>query len=320
MPRRTAMVMAWVRSRAAEFLHDMPEVNFDGFFRYEQQVCDIAIAISRGHMPEYLDFPAGESLIAEVFGEFSGYGCRNALFAGVDMPDDVDQFGRRHAFQNVPAGSGFERALHFDIAFERGEDDDARRGKFAANGEHRVDAVQVRQAEIHEHDIRVGGPVLPDGFGSGGRLRDQLHIGLAVDDGGDALPQKRMVVDAEDADTALVRSAILHESDATILSMMESVSRARGASLHVARRATAARSVFRGACCMAKWVVRRFAAIGLALFCISLRHLFVRLGAQEFRWAPGSRDGRGFVRPGRNGSVWRVRDGIGFVLQFRCDT
>ena len=39
-----------------------------------------------------------------------------------------------------------------------------------------------------------------DRLPSGGRLGHQAHVGLAVDDGGDALAEERMIVNAEDAD------------------------------------------------------------------------------------------------------------------------
>ncbi len=104
-------------------------------------------------------------------------------FAGMDSANGADHIRVHHLFQQISANSRFERAIDILIAVVGGQGDDLRVGEFAANLARGLNAVLIRQAQIHQRDI---GPMLPVqadcvfaciGFG------DQLKISLGRQNG-----------------------------------------------------------------------------------------------------------------------------------------
>ena len=121
---------------------------------------------------------------------------RNPLFAGVDLPDDVQQLARGHVLEHVSPSAGFERALDLHVALEGSQHDDAGVGKLRPDRDHDIDPAGVGKAQIHQSDIwpMLAKPL--QGFARVGCFGYQRHIGLAVDNGGDPFAQQRMVVNA----------------------------------------------------------------------------------------------------------------------------
>jgi len=75
--------------------------------------------------------------------------------------------------------------------------DDACIRELVADSDHRVDAAQVREPGVHQGDVRAMLAEPLNGFRTVGCLRYQRHVRLAVDHGGDAFAEKRMIVHTE---------------------------------------------------------------------------------------------------------------------------
>ena len=200
MPRRTAIVTASVRSLAPSF--SMMCLTCTLTVSSEM---DSRSAMSRLRLPPATCCSTSSSRSVsgssrDVLGQLRRDLLRDPLPAGVDLTHRIGQLLRRHALQHVAARAGGQRALNLDVPFERRQHDDARVGELVADRDHRVDAADVRQAEIHQRDVRTMLAEALDRLAAGRRLGDQHHVRLAVDDGGDAFAQQRMIVDAEDAD------------------------------------------------------------------------------------------------------------------------
>ena len=106
------------------------------------------------------------------------------------------ELGRRDVLEEEAAGACPQRAEGVLVEVEGGEDQHAglvtrRRG---GDGAGRLDAVEHGHAHVHEHDV---GPVEldeADGVGPVGRLADDLHVLLGLQDHAEALPQERLIV------------------------------------------------------------------------------------------------------------------------------
>ena len=75
-----------------------------------------------------------------------------------------------------------------------------RPGALAADRANRLDAAHRAELQVHQRHV---GPVLPvqrHRFLAGRGERDDLHVGLTVDDQRDALADDPVIVDAEHAD------------------------------------------------------------------------------------------------------------------------
>src|SRR6202789_477275 len=118
---------------------------------------------------------------------------------GVGAVVGIEQFAMQQTFQQIRAGAGFESADDLDVTGVGGEDDEARVGKFSADGAHGVDACHAGHLQIHEHDIGPMQTKLFDGFKAIGSLADELQVGLIGNERGDALAQNRVIVDQGDA-------------------------------------------------------------------------------------------------------------------------
>src|SRR5699024_5420201 len=103
-----------------------------------------------------------------------------------------------------PGGTGPQGVQGVLIVVEGRQDDDLRGADLPAVGEAedllgRLDPVDTGHAHIHEDDI---GLLLADGIDAGhtiAGLTGHGHIGLGVDDHGEAGAHKRLVVDEDDA-------------------------------------------------------------------------------------------------------------------------
>ena len=63
----------------SKLLHDVFDVNFDGLFGDKEPFGDVAIAVAATNLLQYLDFAAGQRLIAVVFSKVRCYLLRNSL-------------------------------------------------------------------------------------------------------------------------------------------------------------------------------------------------------------------------------------------------
>ena len=70
-------------------------------------------------------------------------------------------------------------------------------GELRSDGNHGVNTAHVGKSEVHERNVRLIYSKFLDGFAAAGCLGYQLHVQLTVDDRGDALAQKGVVIDTE---------------------------------------------------------------------------------------------------------------------------
>src|ERR1700677_810053 len=175
------------------------DVGLDGFFGDGEPIGDDFIGVTGGNQAKDFDFARGELVVGGVIGEFGGDFWRDAFVSGMDGADGIEQFAMQQTFQQIRAGAGFESADDLDVTGVGGEGDEARVGKFSADGAHGVDAVHAGHLQIHEHDIGPMQTKLFDGFQAIGSLADELQVGLIGNERGDALAQNRVIVDQGDA-------------------------------------------------------------------------------------------------------------------------
>src|SRR5262245_53752628 len=145
-------------------------------------------------MSQDLNLALCQRFVAHVLGELRGYLRRNTLLAQMDLPNHINQFLWRHVLEHVASSSGFHGSLDLDITLEGRQHDDASAGKLRSDCDQSVNAAHIGKPEVHECDI---GPMLAellDGLAPARGLSRQEHVGLAVDNRSDSLPQKRMVI------------------------------------------------------------------------------------------------------------------------------
>src|ERR1700733_10411183 len=183
-----------------QLIHQVPHVNLDGFLGNKQPLGDVPVAIAAGDKPQYIELPRRESFVAEMLGKLSGHFGRNTLLARVHLADDFEKFPGGHALEQVAAGARFQCALDFDIALEGRQYDDAGVGELRSDGYHNIDAAQIGESEVHQGDIRYRFPKLQNRLIAAGGGRHQEHVRLAVDNGGDPLPEEWMIVHTQDPD------------------------------------------------------------------------------------------------------------------------
>src|SRR5260370_40239061 len=109
------------------------------------------------------------------------------------LADYIQNFTGRHVLEKVAASSRLQRPLNLDVAFKRGEHDDASGRKFRTNGDHRVNAAEVREAKVHQCNVRPMLAIPLNGRGTARRLSDQLHVRVAVDGGCEPLAKQSAV-------------------------------------------------------------------------------------------------------------------------------
>jgi hypothetical protein len=112
-------------------------------------------------------------------------------------PHRVHQLLAQHAFQEVPGRTGLQCAKSLGIAAIGRQNNDSRLGKLAADRRDGLDAIQIRHAQVHQRDIWTVFAEQRDGVTTVGRLRDECHIRLTLNDGSHALPQQGVIVDNE---------------------------------------------------------------------------------------------------------------------------
>src|ERR1700722_16603772 len=121
-------------------------MNLDSLLGYEEEIRDIAIAISSRDLPKDIDLADCQAFIGHVLRQLGGNIRRNALLARVHLADGLNQLVGRRALQKVSAGPSLQRALDLDVALKCREHDDAGLREFRADRDHRVDAAQVRKS------------------------------------------------------------------------------------------------------------------------------------------------------------------------------
>ena len=93
-----------------------------------------------------------------------------------------------------------ERLVDVLVEVERRQHDDARARAAAGDLARRLDAVEARHADVHEHDVRAERVGLGDGLVAVARLADDLDVRLGLEDHPEAGADEALVVCEQDAD------------------------------------------------------------------------------------------------------------------------
>src|SRR5262249_13634649 len=126
-------------------------------------------------------FTLAQIILTVMLREIRRYLRWNVLFSGMDLADGGEQVASRHGLEQERASACCQGAAHFRVAFIRRQYRDACFRKLRPNCDHRVDAADIGEPEVHEGDIGVKVAKILDRFVSGDGLRYQLHVGLALE-------------------------------------------------------------------------------------------------------------------------------------------
>src|SRR5262249_4099633 len=101
--------------------------------------------IATSHLLENLDLALGEGLVTVMLSQAGRDLGWNALLTRMDLSDDLYQFLRRHALEDIGASSCFEGPLNLHVAGKCCQNDDPGLWKFRPYCHHRIDAAHVRK-------------------------------------------------------------------------------------------------------------------------------------------------------------------------------
>ena len=117
-----------------------------------------------------------------------------------NRPHRRDQLLRRVVLQDEAARTGPERLVDVLVQIERREDEDARLRVGREDAAGRLQPVELRHADVHQHDRRIEAGSLVDRLEAVRRLGDDLDVVLVGEQHAEAGPHHRLVVGDEDAD------------------------------------------------------------------------------------------------------------------------
>src|ERR1700733_884133 len=183
----------------AELLHNVLNMSLYCFLRDEKARRDVAVSTSSGELLQDLNLSPTQRLLPEMHRELNRNLVRDLLLSGMHLADHIYELLSRHAFEHIALRSRLQRQLNLGIPFKRCKHDHACICELCANGEQCIDTTHIRHPHIHK--CHVGSMLTKslNGFVSSGCLCDQLHVGFISDDGCNAFPHERMVINAEDS-------------------------------------------------------------------------------------------------------------------------
>src|ERR1700681_3808948 len=104
----------------------------------------------------------------------------------------------RHALDEISHGAGFQGLVDILVALVGCEHDETGLRSGPADGTDDVHSTLIRKPEVHQSDVR---PMLPEQayrFLCSSRLPGYRHVGLRLNDGGNAEAHNRVIVADED--------------------------------------------------------------------------------------------------------------------------
>jgi hypothetical protein len=113
----------------------------------------------------------------------------NTLLSAVDLTDGVNHILRRHALEHVGAGSSFESTLNFNIALERGQNDDSGFRELRSDRDHRVKPAHAWKSEVHKGHVGLVFAKLLNRLVGVAGFGNHLHVRLIINDSADPLAQ-----------------------------------------------------------------------------------------------------------------------------------
>ena len=123
---------------------------------------------------------------------------REERLAARDDPDCGGDLLRRRVLQHEPARARSQRVEDVRVESEGRQDQDARGGLGADDPPGRLDPVEHRHADVHQHDVGPQPPRRCDRVLSIAGLCEHGQLGLALEDLAQADPDERLVVGDQD--------------------------------------------------------------------------------------------------------------------------
>ena len=151
-----------------------------------RQLAELLRRLSARNARELLDHPLRDR------------GGQQRVSAGHD-PDRLEELLGRVVLQDESAGAGSERLVDVLVQVERRQDQHPGRVVGGEDPPRRLEPVELRHADVHEHDGRVEAGGLVDRLEPVARLGDDLDVRLTREQHAEARPDHRLVIGDEDA-------------------------------------------------------------------------------------------------------------------------
>ena len=100
----------------------------------------------------------------------------------------------RHALDEISHGAGFQGLVDIFVALVGREHDETRLRSRPADGADDIHSALIREPEIHQSDVRPMFPEQAYRFLCSSRLPGNRHVGLRLNDGGNAEAHDRVIV------------------------------------------------------------------------------------------------------------------------------
>jgi hypothetical protein len=197
---------------SADFHHGPADVGFRGGLADGQCLGDFAVAQAVGGQPGDLSFALGQ--LGQDFGvdlavgraldepgdQAAGQAGRQQRLAAGDDSDAVQELAGIGVLDQEPAGAGVQGVDDVFVMVERGEYQHVDVGEVGCFGDAAggLEPVDVRHADVHEHDVGLGLADQVDRGRAVGGLAHHDHAGLVVDEGAEPGAHERLVVGDED--------------------------------------------------------------------------------------------------------------------------
>src|SRR5215211_566694 len=202
-----------------QLLEDARYVRLHGRLAEVQPLPDLGVREAARQEVEHLELPAGElaeTLAADglrwrvlhvALDEPPGERGRQQRLAGRDGSHSLRELARRRVLQQESAGTRAQRLVDVLVEVECREHQDPRRGiALGHQPPRRLDAVQTRHADVHDHDVGVEPDRLVHGRGPILSFADDVDIGLRIEHSPQAAAHQRVVIRDQYADHFRVSS------------------------------------------------------------------------------------------------------------------
>jgi hypothetical protein len=146
---------------------------------------------------------AGRRSTDEVLDETPEERGREKRVARRNRPHRADELIARRVFEQESGGSGPHRLVDVLVEVERRQHQHARPIPVAKQPPRRLDSIDARHADVHQHHIRAQLARDGNGLAAVPRLADHLEIVLRFEDRPETRPDQRLVVRDEDANHAV---------------------------------------------------------------------------------------------------------------------
>jgi hypothetical protein len=128
----------------SEFFHDVLDMAFDRLFGYEEERRYVAISVSSGYLLQDIHFALAQGFVAHMLRKMGRDFGRDVLLSCMHSADHFYQLAAGHGLEHVAYRACLKCATDLYISFEGGKHDDAGIREFGADGDHCIDAADIR--------------------------------------------------------------------------------------------------------------------------------------------------------------------------------